>query len=240
MLSLLADPLLALFYPQHCGSCGRLVESAADGAACRACWNATRIFDPSDPLCPKCGTPLSSDAKRAISSCGQCDEFYFDAAFSSGLYHKALAATILALKKVPSVSKTVDRLLIDAFGRISPTSEFSVVPVPLSKQRLHERGFNQATLLARRIAGHSGAPIDEFSLIRKRDTPFHRAAMDKKARAASVRNVFAVVRPNLIRGRKIILVDDLMTSGSTASNCAKVLKQSGAGQVIVMTLARAL
>ena len=67
----------------------------------------------------------------------------------------------------------------------------------------------------------------------------HRAAMDKKAREATVKNAFEVVRPNMIRGRDILLVDDLMTSGSTASQCAKALKKSGACKVTVMTLARA-
>jgi ComF family protein len=240
MLSLLTDPLLTLLYPQYCGACGRLVERASDGAACRDCWDSTKIFNYADAVCIKCGTLLGGISIGSYSTCRQCDDHHYDGAHSAGRYEKALAASVLHLKKTPHVPIAARKCLIAAFERAEMPSEFTVIPVPLSKQRLIERGFNQASLLAKVVAKHARRPLDENSLIRKQDTPAHRAAMDRKAREATVRNVFAVIRPNLIGSRNILLVDDLMTSGSTVSYCAKALKKSGAEKVIVLTLARAV
>jgi len=240
MFSLVTDPLLTLLYPQFCGACGRLVENAANGAACGECWDTTKIFGDSDGLCLKCGVLLIGKVTEFSSMCKQCDEHCFDSARAAGLYEKSLMASVLHLKRTPNVPGMVGKHLIEAFERTETPAEFTVVPVPLSKRRQLERGFNQASLLAKVISKHAGQPFDEHSLIRKRDTPMHRAAMDRKERDATVKNVFAVVRPNLIRGRNILLVDDLMTSGSTVSYCAKTLKKSGAEKVIVLTLARAV
>jgi ComF family protein len=240
MFSILTDPLLGLLYPQYCSVCGRLVERARDGAACAQCWEATAIFSGPGPACRKCGIPLSGVALAALSTCKQCDGHHYDSARAAGRYEKAIAASVLRLKASPNVPRTVRECLLAAFDTSSFPDAFTVVPVPLSKRRLLERGFNQAALLAQVVAGHSGMPLDEFSLVRKHDTPIHRAAMDRKARDASVRNVFDVARPAFIRGRNILLVDDLMTSGSTASYCAKALKKNGAGEVHVLTLARAV
>ena len=115
-----------------------------------------------------------------------------------------------------------------------------IIPIPLSKKRKLERGFNQAEIIAAEIARASGIPIDAASLVRKLHTPIHRIGMDKKARELTVKNAFEVVRPRLIDGRNILLVDDVFTSGATASYCAKVLKKNGAKQVNVFTLARAV
>ncbi|NOT48225.1 MAG: ComF family protein [Acidobacteria bacterium] len=240
MLSFLTDPLASLFYPQFCGACGAIVDRFFDGAACADCWAASKIFGETDRLCSKCGLflvelPVEDDAH----DCGGCTDHLYDAARSAGLYHKALAASVLHMKRVPRVPGRVRKYLIDALDGLRPAGDFLIVPVPLSKKRLHERGFNQASLLAAAAAKYSGRPIDERTLVRARDTPAHRAAMDQKAREATVKNAFTVVRPKLIEGRGVLLVDDLMTSGATVSQCAKALKKSGAARVDVLTLARA-
>lgn len=103
-----------------------------------------------------------------------------------------------------------------------------------------ERGFNQAQVLAEFISKQTGIPLDEQSLIRKLDTPMHRAAMDEKARAISVKNVFEAARPKLISGKRVLLIDDVFTSGATVSSCAQELKRNGAEKVYVFTLARTL
>jgi ComF family protein len=103
-----------------------------------------------------------------------------------------------------------------------------------------ERGFNQAEVIAGHLAKHTGIPIDSLSLSRKAHSQVHRVAMDMKARELSVKNAFEITRPNLVKGRNILLLDDVFTSGSTSSYCAKALKKSGAGKVNVLTLARAV
>lgn len=114
------------------------------------------------------------------------------------------------------------------------------MPIPLSKQRMIERGFNQAEVIARSVARNTDIPVDSHSLVRTTHTPMHRAGMDKRARELTVINAFKVVRPNLVRGSRILLVDDVFTSGSTASDCAKTLKKAGAERVKVLTLAQAV
>ncbi|HET9129668.1 MAG TPA: phosphoribosyltransferase family protein [Terriglobia bacterium] len=119
------------------------------------------------------------------------------------------------------------------------TSSDLILPVPLSARRRAERGFNQAEFIARRVASILHKPVDIRSLSRKTHTPMHRASMDKKAREQSVKNAFEVIRPKLIEGKAILLVDDIFTSGATVSNCAKSLKKAGAKRVDIFTLARA-
>ncbi len=240
MISHFTDPIISVLYPQFCGSCGNAVERVADGAACRACWESTRLFGDNDPLCEKCGLPTEGANGGPASNCGKCAEHYYDHAFAAGVYEKAILASVLQLKREPYVSQRVSNCLIDAFRRIKIADELVLIPVPLSRQRQIERGFNQAAVLAKAVSRHSGLRVDAHSLIRTTDTPMHRAAMDSKAREATVAKAFDVVRPNLVRGRGIVLIDDLLTSGATASQCARVLKKSGAGKVVVLTLARAV
>ena len=237
----LLDPLSSLIFPHYCGSCGRLVEQLADGPACRECWAKTRIFSSIDTLCPKCGAFQEgvSGPPPTNNTCGLCDEHSYDSARAAGIYERALRTEVLFMKKESAISRTARECLIGAFRSFPVSPETVIVPVPLSRQRAVERGFNQAEVLARTIGRCSGLRVDSHSLIRTLDTPMHRAAMDKKAREATVRNAFRVVRPALLAGMDILLIDDLMTSGSTASQCAKALKKNGAGRVDVLTLARA-
>jgi ComF family protein len=115
-----------------------------------------------------------------------------------------------------------------------------VVPVPLHPSRERERGFNQAALLARAVAkGAAGLRLDEWSLARVLHSGRHRAGMDARARRESVADSFAVARPRLVAGERVLLVDDVFTTGATASACARVLLAAGASEVYVLTAARA-
>lgn len=240
MFSFLVDPLASLLYPEFCGHCGAPVENVADGAACSECWSATTLFDDPSKLCPKCGLLLETAARGSSAHlCGLCSEHPYDRALACGVYHKALSASVIHLKKTPVVSSRLVECLERTFEHLAVAEKSIIVPVPLSNERKLQRGFNQAGILAACVSKFSGQPIDEKSLVRIRDTPMHRSAMDRKARESTVKNAFAVVRPKLIEGRSILLVDDLMTSGSTASQCSKVLKKSGAARVDVLSLARA-
>jgi len=240
MWKTLSDPVLSLFYPQDCNVCHNEVRSSDDGIACSDCWEATRIFDGSETLCDKCGAFLfSAGGMRAAAFCRRCGEHHYDRATSAGLYERALSASVLHLKRTPHVSRRVKRLFISAFERLCIDAPAVIVPVPLSSRRQRDRGFNQAAILGKIVANHAGIQLDTNSLVRKIHTPMHRAGMDRKARAITVKNAFEVVRPRLIEERAIVLVDDVLTSGETASMCARVLKSNGAATVNVLTLARA-
>jgi ComF family protein len=111
--------------------------------------------------------------------------------------------------------------------------------VPLHPSRERERGFNQAALLARTLAKATRLRLDEWSLARVGHGGRHRAGMDARARRESVEGCFAVARPRLVRGERVLLVDDVYTTGATASACARVLLEAGAREVFVLTAARA-
>ena len=219
--------------------CGGEVGALSDGVACSNCWNATKIFTGNETLCGKCGAFLFDGSAPQATFCGKCEDQDFDLGIAVGLYEKALAASVLSLKKNPSVSGRTKSLLKETANRISDRADL-VVPIPLSPRRLHERGFNQAALIGKVISRHLGVELDEATLIRQVDTPMHRAGMDRKARGMTVKNAFAVSRPKLVDGKNILLADDVLTSGETVSSCAKVLKKFGAARVDVITLARAV
>ena len=239
MFAGLQDSLLSLTYPQQCRVCGSHVESQKDGVACHECWAATRIFDGSEMLCDKCGAFFGDKAAPKPVFCHKCDDHFYDKAMACGIYEKGLAAAIVNLKNVPSLSRRVKTVLSN-LNKLDGLDLDLIIPVPLSKHRRLERGFNQAEIIGEIISRSTRKPIDAHSLVRKRHTPIHRVGMDKKARELTVKNAFEVARPKLIEGKNILLVDDVLTSGATASSCAKILKKHGALMVNVLTLARAV
>ncbi len=240
MLSRIYDSFLSLAYPEECKICRNGVEKSADGVVCSACWAKTRIFSGTETLCFKCGEFLNSKPIQPTTFCHRCEEHFYDQAFASGIYEFALAASILHLKSEPFVAKRLRILFVSRFQTCDSPSPDLIIPVPLSAKRMLERGFNQAEILSELLSKTTGIEVDKRSLVRKIHTPIHRAGMDRKARELTVKNAFEVARPKLIKGKRILLVDDVFTSGSTVSSCAKALKKNGAGEVFVFTIARAV
>jgi ComF family protein len=240
MFRAVQNSLLSLIYPQECRVCARQVESLDDGAACGACWNKVRIFDGSEMLCDKCGAFFGDEAAPSPVFCHKCDEHHYDKAIAVGVYETALAAAIIELKATPNLPARIKSVIKHALPRVDLASTEVIIPIPLSKLRKIERGFNQAEIVAAEIGRASRIRVDYSSLGRKVHTPIHRVGMDQKARELTVKNAFEVLRPKLVSGKNILLVDDVFTSGATSSYCAKVLKKNGSGKVNVFTLARAV
>jgi len=232
--------LSAILYPRACAVCGDSIDRVSAGPACSKCWAAARFFTGLETLCSKCGAFLSPAEPLYETFCRRCDDAHFDLARAAGAYEGALAAAVLDLKTKPFIPPQLRRQMELAFRDHFEGKFDLIVPVPLSRHRLRERGFNQAAVIARLLAKQSGGRLDEASLIRTRHTRLHRVAMDQKARELSVKNAFEVRRPRLIDGKHILLVDDVMTSGATASQCSRTLKKAGAASVNAITLARAV
>ncbi|MFN2454025.1 MAG: double zinc ribbon domain-containing protein [Pyrinomonadaceae bacterium] len=238
----LYDAALALLYPQACAVCEASVERREDGAACAACWQATRLFSGEEVMCGKCGLVLAEampQMKRAEARCRRCDDESYTAARSCGVYEKALRASVLALKREPYVAPRVARMMFEAQQRSPLNTATRIVPVPLHPERERERGFNQAAVLARSLAAQTGLTCDEWSLARTLHTARHRAGMDAQARRETVERAFEVPRPRLIAGQRILLIDDVYTTGATVASCATALNAAGAEHVFVLTIARA-
>ena len=239
----LYDATLALLYPQACAACDAgHVERRADAPACAACWQATRIFTGAETCCWKCSALALGEVtaeQRADVRCRRCEASAFTAARAVGMYEGALRAAILTLKREPYIGTRLAQLLCAAQRRPPLDVATLIAPVPLHPERERERGFNQATLLARALAQQTRLPLDEWSLARITHTMQHRAGMDARARHETVEAAFEVTRPRLIAGERVLLIDDVFTTGATVAACAHALKEAGATDVFVLTVARA-
>ncbi len=239
--SLCYDSMLSLVYPQSCHVCGASVESRTLGIACSKCWDATRTFHGDDTLCWKCGLPATAKVERQKWEqvrCRRCDELTFTAARACGVYEGAMAAAVLALKREPSVCGRLTELLLETRSRYPLNQATRIIPVPLHAEREQARGFNQANLIAQKLSTADGLPLISNSLVRVSHTARHRAGMDATDRMKTVEDAFRVVHPALVAGEKILLIDDVFTTGATVSSCARVLLEAGAADVFVLTLAR--
>lgn len=238
----ISNSLLTVFYPQECRLCGKSVESIEAGDVCETCWAETEIFDCTETICDRCGAVLVNAPRTNFKQkifCHHCDELAFQAARAVGFYDGALRAAVLRLKSEPFVSERLQNLLFAVFDQPPINAATRIVAVPLHEKRFRERGFNQAEILAKCLSRASGLPVLENCLLRAVHTQMHRAGMDERGRRESVEKSFAVKNARLIKGEKILLVDDVFTSGATASACARMLKENGASEVFVLTVARA-
>ncbi|MEQ1606495.1 MAG: double zinc ribbon domain-containing protein [Pyrinomonadaceae bacterium] len=241
MFRALQNSLLSLVYPQECRVCSNSVDDIRNGVSCGECWDKTRIFSGSEMLCDKCGALLGENAAVVPVRCLQCDGYHFEKAVAVGVYENALAASIVELKNESHLSWRIESLIRTTIEMHPGIFEVDlIVPVPLSKQRRIERGYNQAEAIAAKVGRVTSITADAASLSRRVNTQIHRVGMDQKARELTVKNAFEVQRPKFIAGKSILLVDDVLTSGATTSSCARSLKKNGAGTVNVFTLARAV
>ena len=237
----LGDAAAATLYPGVCRVCGAMIESWRDGVACSACWH--EVENEAGDFCAKCWTPLTHAprAEAGARACGRCDHFAFDAVRSCGPYRGAMREAVLRLKVTPHIPQRLRGALRRAFDAL-PDSDLidSIIPTPLHPERLAERGFNQAEVIARELAALTGLRVDSTAVIRVKKTERHRAGMGARDRARSLEKAFRVRAPRLVSGRVALLVDDVMTTGSTADELARALLDGAARGVNVLTLARAM
>jgi ComF family protein len=235
------NALLSLVYPQACSLCGSSVEDRCLGVACAQCWRETRTFTTTDITCWKCGALSSgtiASEKRDQVRCRRCDGDAFTAARACGTYEGALRASVLTLKREPYISQRLIRLLVETQERAPLDNATRVIPVPLHPDRVKERGFNQAAIIGGELARAVRLPFDEVSLIRTVHSERHRAGMDARGRRETVAGAFTVRYPRLIEDERVLVVDDVFTTGATVSACAEALMAAGAREVFVLTIAR--
>lgn len=237
---------LHLLFPVPCLACSSPLDARGRAMICGACW--TKVRPPREPFCPRCGWPFPSSLAVRLTPeylCGPCQtrRVYFSSARAAALYEEdgVIRQAILAWKygrKLPLGQHLGAFMAEAAYGRVEVASYDCLIPVPLHEKRERERGFNQAFLLAQALSRRFDVPIERKALVRARSTSPQEG--NRKAREENVRGAFQVVRPERIAGRRILLVDDVYTTGATVNECAKVLVKAGAGEVAVYTLARVL
>lgn len=237
------DAAVATLYPQSCLVCAAQIESWRDGVACHACWTDSETLAAESFRCAKCGLPLSALAsylEPAERLCGRCENLAFNVARACGIYEGAWRETVLWQKRHPHVCPRARQQLRQTFERQAELHYSDViVPVPLHTSRLSERTFNQAEIIAQALASTTGLPVNTASLVRAKQTERHRAGLGARERARSLAGAFRVRAPRLLENRAVLLVDDVLTTGSTAHELAQTLLKGGARSVAVLTLARA-
>lgn len=190
-------------------------------------------------MCARCGAPFDID-RGAAAQCGACLDHppRFAAARAAMVYGGAARKVLLGFKhgdRQHLVKVMAPQIVRAGGGWLGP--ETLLVPVPLHRWRLWKRGFNQAALLALAAGRRSQTPVLVDALTRVRATTTSRG-MGRRKRAANVRAAFRVRDPACVRGRDIVLVDDVLTTGATADACARMLLRAGAKSVRVLTWAR--
>jgi ComF family protein len=236
MLRLLADAALSVLLAPCCALCGTVLRRPLDGAICAACWGRVARFSP--PLCQHCGEPLPSARTAPAGHCRSCSVALgpVTQARAVGAFDGVLADAVHALKygRRPSVAPPL-ALLMRAAGRDLLAPVEIVVPVPLHRRREDERGFNQAELLARRL----GPPVCR-AVCRSRHTA-PQVGLSGEARLDNLRGAFALTAAaRQVRGRRVALVDDVLTTGATMAACAEALAAAGPRSIVALTAARAL
>lgn len=228
--------LVALALPPRCPGCGEVVD--ADHRFCVACWTGLTLIAP--PWCATCNLPFEYD-RGPEAQCGQCLAAppVHDGVRAAVAYGPAARTLALRLKYGgrTAYAATAARLM----ARLIPEGTGLLVPVPLHRWRIWGRGFNQAALIARELSRHSGVPVELDLLRRVKATPVLRG-LGARGRTKAVAGAFAAVvgARDALKGKAVVLVDDVHTSGATTEACVRVLKRAGAAQVTILCWARVL
>ncbi len=232
-------PLVWLVFPDECRICGEPLGKATRIPVCGSCLRPPEPLS-ADYFCACCRTPFLNRAP--LDEQGRCRLCRlglraFDAAYSWGAYEGRLRELIHLFKYggVRPLGKVLGEWMALAMPR--ELSFDRIVPTPLHWRRRLRRGFNQAELLARQVARRFGKKPE--GLLRRVRATAVQAGLSHSARRANVAGAFRTRKGISLEGQRVLLVDDVMTTGATATACARALKQAGARYVAVLTLARA-
>lgn len=233
--------LIDLLFPPSCVTCGVSLAEGQGPHFCPDCTEGIKFI--ASPLCTRCGIPFSGVAGDD-HLCGDCldREPPFSSARAVGSYEGTLLEAIHQFKYRGRVA--VGEVLAEVmagygYPSFSPAEYSLVIPVPLHTRKLRQRMFNQSVVLARGVARRHGLSLDVTALRRFVFTE-PQINLGRDARAANVRGAFGLAAPERVAGKRIILVDDVFTTGSTITECCRVLRKGGAAEVAVLTLARAV
>lgn len=231
---------IRFFLPVHCSNCSSLLADDPIPHFCSDCWSAISLM--SDARCARCDHPFPSPIATTYSPnhvCRLCAERppSYTRAWTLYPYMPPLQHAIRLFKYQGKVSLAAPLAAL-MIARLPPlTSVDVIIPVPLHIQRLREREFNQSLLLADHIGRRLSIPVAYTNLIRTAPTPAQ-TTLSRKSRQKNLHRAFAVRHPDAIVNKRILLIDDVFTTGTTVNECAKTLRRAGSADVFALTLSR--
>jgi competence protein ComFC len=232
---------LSLVYPEVCQLCGLGRAGPVDGFVCGQCQQDVRWIKP--PFCRTCGLPFAGEITGAFR-CAHCQDLdlQFDWARSSAVARGPVLEAIHRYKYRRQLwfDKFLAALLLaEALPALEALQWDCIVPVPLHPLKEREREFNQAERLGCQLSAATGIPLEKRLLKRVKPTRTQ-TLLSRSERVENVRQAFALRKSVSLEGRRCLLVDDVFTTGSTTSACARVLRRAGATAVAVWTVARGI
>jgi ComF family protein len=230
--------ILNLLYPALCRACYKKIDGL-NRNICDEC--ARKIKERLPPFCAKCGRQLRGDPEL-IAICPDCekDNPYFDRAWSACYYEGVLKGLIhdFKYKKITSLSKDFTDLIINFMKKYNIGSGSQVIlSIPMHPNRFFRREINHSDVLARDLARGLGISYSCNALKKTKDTPLQ-SKLKREARIKNLYSSFSLKNSSVARDKSILLVDDLLTTGSTVNECSRTLKNAGARYIEVITLAR--
>jgi len=241
----LARSVFSVLFPSDCRLCSLPLVNISRLPVCEECLGSLEPIRASQ--CVQCGERLMP-AQLLVGDgrCHGCHEFQpdFDRAVSYGEYEGVVRGLIHLLKYdgVMPAGPVLGRLLAEAVRNLQLAEDCNalLVPVPLHSSKRGERGFNQSELIARAALKHVVLRVEIATLLKRHRATHSQVGLTREERIANMRDAFRVVDPTRVKGRTVIVVDDVMTTGTTVSECARVLKKAGAERVFAATVARTL
>ncbi len=236
----LTDSMLAIFFPAVCHLCEKPLGDPTDANICGNCRDSIKKIP--EPFCHICGLPVSGLSTREHAPiCGRClsDSPAYGRARCAALHEDALRDAVLRFKygKRMYIAKALAEILFECFQRHFQVQGFDlIIPIPIHRKRLRARGFNQSLLLAHRLSSHTGVRMARDLLQKTVDTP-PQVRLGRKERITNIKGSFGVSDPHRITGSKILLIDDVLTTGATIGAAAQTLKRAKAARVDAMVLA---
>ncbi len=233
------DTGLSFLYPEICQVCRQERAQAAEGFVCLACRQGVRFVKP--PFCEHCGLPYDGDITTTFE-CTNCAELDlpFSKARSAVVINDMMRDVIHRYKYQQALwfEPFLADLLVREAGPVLAREKWDmIVPVPLHSTKRREREFNQAERLAAQLGGATRLPVNT-KLLRRVEPTGSQTRLNRKQRTENMRNAFALRRETRLNGARVVLLDDVFTTGATTSACARVLLAAGAGEVCVWTVAR--
>ena len=231
-----------LFLPVFCQKCGNRILTEENLYFCGECWATIELVR--EPKCPHCGKPHSRRAGfEPVESfvCSECfaQKLWVERTHAAGLHVDVLrdAIHLLKYKGKRLAAQPLGRLLIEhVFVEIEISSYGVIVPVPLHRNRLKERGYNQSELIAEQLCRRLPGANLELALKRVTDTPSF-SMLGAQQRRIEIRNAFELMPGADMRGKRVLVVDDVVTTGATTNECARVFRKAGAETVDVVAVA---